>query len=116
MKWDKSYAKDTMKKNGVPVIPGSDGCISSKEEGVALAMEIGLPVIIKPTAGGGGKGMRIVWDEKEFEKAFQMAQAEAEAGFGNPDVYLEKFIENPRHVEIQVLGDTFGNVDRKSVV
>ncbi len=107
---DKSYAKDTMKKNGVPVIPGSDGCISSKEEGVALASEIGLPVIIKPTAGGGGKGMRIVWDEKEFEKAFQMAQAEAEAGFGNPDVYLEKFIENPRHVEIQVLGDTFGNV------
>ncbi len=107
---DKSYAKDTMKKNGVPVIPGSDGCISSKEEGVALAREIGLPVIIKPTAGGGGKGMRIVWDEKEFEKAFQMAQAEAEAGFGNPDVYIEKFIENPRHVEIQVLGDTFGNV------
>ena len=107
---DKSYAKDTMKKNGVPVIPGSDGCINSKEEGVALAREIGLPVIIKPTAGGGGKGMRIVWDEKEFEKAFQMAQAEAEAGFGNPDVYLEKFIKNPRHVEIQILGDSFGNV------
>lgn len=107
---DKSYAKDTMKKNGVPVIPGSDGCIKSKEEGVAIAGEIGLPVIIKPTAGGGGKGMRIVWDEKEFEKAFQMAQAEAEAGFGNPDVYIEKFIENPRHVEIQVLGDSFGNV------
>jgi acetyl-CoA carboxylase biotin carboxylase subunit len=107
---DKSYAKDTMKKNGVPVIPGSDGCISSKEEGVTLAREIGLPVIIKPTAGGGGKGMRIVWDEEEFEKAFQMAQAEAEAGFGNPDVYLEKFIENPRHVEIQILGDSFGNV------
>jgi acetyl-CoA carboxylase biotin carboxylase subunit len=107
---DKSYAKDTMKKNGVPVIPGSDGCINSKEEGVVLAREIGLPVIIKPTAGGGGKGMRIVWDEKEFEKAFQMAQAEAEAGFGNPDVYLEKFIENPRHVEIQILGDSFGNV------
>ncbi len=107
---DKSYAKDTMKKNGVPVIPGSDGCINSKEEGVAIACEIGLPVIIKPTAGGGGKGMRIVWDEKEFENAFQMAQAEAEAGFGNPDVYLEKFIENPRHVEIQILGDSFGNV------
>ncbi|MEE9449248.1 MAG: acetyl-CoA carboxylase biotin carboxylase subunit [Ignavibacteriaceae bacterium] len=107
---DKSYAKDTMKKNGVPVIPGSDGCIKSKEEGIALAREIGLPVIIKPTAGGGGKGMRIVWDEKEFEKAFQMAQAEAEAGFGNPDVYIEKFIENPRHVEIQLLGDSFGNV------
>jgi acetyl-CoA carboxylase biotin carboxylase subunit len=107
---DKSFAKDTMKKNGVPVIPGSDGCINSKEEGVALAREIGLPVIIKPTAGGGGKGMRIVWDEKEFEKAFQIAQAEAEAGFGNPDVYIEKFIENPRHVEIQVLGDSFGTV------
>jgi len=107
---DKSYAKDTMKNNGVPVIPGSDGCISSVEEGVALAREIGLPVIIKATAGGGGKGMRIVWDEKEFEKAFQMARAEAEAGFGNPDVYIEKFIENPRHVEIQVLGDSFANV------
>ncbi|MEE9118984.1 MAG: acetyl-CoA carboxylase biotin carboxylase subunit [Calditrichia bacterium] len=107
---DKSYAKDTMKKNGVPVIPGSDGCIKGKDDGVALAREIGLPVIIKPTAGGGGKGMRIVWDDKEFEKAFQMAQAEAEAGFGNPDVYIEKFIENPRHVEFQVLGDSFGNV------
>ncbi len=107
---DKSFAKDTMKKNGVPVIPGSDGCIQSKEKGIDLAKEIGLPVIIKATAGGGGKGMRIVWDEKDFDNAFQMAQSEAEAGFGNPDVYIEKFIENPRHVEIQVLGDTFGNV------
>lgn len=107
---DKSFAKDTMKNNGVPVIPGSDGCIKSTEEGIEIAREIGLPVIIKATAGGGGKGMRIVWDENEFENAFQMAQSEAEAGFGNPDVYIEKFIENPRHVEIQILGDSFGNV------
>ena len=71
--------------------------------------EIGFPVIIKASAGGGGKGMRIVWEEKDFEKAFQTASNEAEASFGNPDVYIEKFIENPRHVEIQVMGDTFGN-------
>jgi acetyl-CoA carboxylase, biotin carboxylase subunit len=107
---DKSFAKDTMKKNGVPVIPGSDGIISDKEEGKRLAVEIGYPVIIKASAGGGGKGMRIVWEEKDFDKAFQMAQTEAEAAFGNADVYIEKFIENPRHIEIQVLGDTHGNV------
>lgn len=107
---DKSFAKDTMKKNGVPVIPGSDGIISDKEDGKKLALEIGYPVIIKASAGGGGKGMRIVWEEKEFDKALQMAQTEAEAAFGNADVYVEKFIENPRHIEIQVLGDTHGNV------
>jgi acetyl-CoA carboxylase biotin carboxylase subunit len=107
---DKSFAKETMKKNGVPVIPGSDGVISSIDEGKKIAAEIGYPVIIKASAGGGGKGMRIVWNEEEFGKAFQTAQTEAEAGFGVADVYLEKFIENPRHVEIQVLGDMFGNV------
>ena len=107
---DKSFARDTMKKNGIPVIPGSDGIVSDAEEGKRISEEIGYPVIIKASAGGGGKGMRIVWEEKEFTKAFQTARAEAESSFGNPDVYLEKFVENPRHVEIQVLGDSFGNV------
>lgn len=107
---DKSFAKNTMKKNGVPVIPGSDGIIDDVTIGIKVAHEIGFPVIIKASAGGGGKGMRIVWEEKEFEKAFQTAQAEAEAGFGNSAVYIEKFLENPRHVEIQVMGDRYGNV------
>jgi acetyl-CoA carboxylase biotin carboxylase subunit len=107
---DKSFAKETMKKNGVPVIPGSDGIVEDAELGKKLSAEIGYPVIIKASAGGGGKGMRIVWKEEEFEAAFQMASTEAEAGFGNPDVYIEKFIENPRHIEIQIMGDTFGNV------
>jgi acetyl-CoA carboxylase, biotin carboxylase subunit len=107
---DKSFAKDTMKKNGVPVIPGSDGIIDDVTIGKKVAIEIGFPVIIKASAGGGGKGMRIVWEEKEFEKAFQTAQSEAEAGFGNSAVYIEKFLENPRHVEIQVMGDKYGNV------
>ena len=107
---DKSFAKDTMKKNGVPVIPGSEGIIDDVTTGKKVAHEIGFPVIIKASAGGGGKGMRIVWEEKEFEKAFQTAQSEAEAGFGNSAVYIEKFLENPRHVEIQVMGDRYGNV------
>ena len=107
---DKAFAKDTMKKNGVPVIPGSDGVVQDPVEGKRISEEIGYPVIIKASAGGGGKGMRIVWEEKDFEKAFQTARTEAESAFGNPDVYLEKFVENPRHVEIQVLGDSFGNV------
>ncbi len=107
---DKSFAKDTMKKNGVPVIPGSDGVIYDIEEGKKVSGEIGYPVIIKASAGGGGKGMRIVWEESEFEKAFQTARTEAESAFANGDVYIEKFLENPRHIEIQVLGDMFGNV------
>ncbi len=107
---DKSFAKETMKKNGVPVIPGSDGVIESAEQGRKIAEEIVYPVIIKASAGGGGKGMRIVWNKNEFDKAFQLARVEAEAAFGNADVYLEKFIENPRHIEIQVMGDTHGNV------
>jgi acetyl-CoA carboxylase biotin carboxylase subunit len=107
---DKSYAKDTMKNNGVPVIPGSDGVIENPDDGKKLASEIGYPVIIKASAGGGGKGMRIVWEEDKFDNNFQMARTEAESGFGNPDVYVEKFIENPRHVEIQIMGDSQGNV------
>ncbi len=107
---DKSFAKDTMRKNGVPVIPGSDGVVKEISEAIKIAHQIGFPVIVKASAGGGGKGMRIVWEEKDFEKAFQTAQTEAEAAFGNPDVYIEKFLENPRHVEIQVMGDKHGNV------
>ncbi len=107
---DKAFAKETMKKNGVPVIPGSNGIVNDSSEGKRIAMEIGFPVIIKASAGGGGKGMRIVWEESDFDKQFIMARTEAESAFGNSDVYMEKFIENPRHVEIQVLGDSFGNV------
>jgi acetyl-CoA carboxylase biotin carboxylase subunit len=107
---DKSFAKDTMKKNGVPVIPGSDGIVSTSDEGIEIAKEIGFPVIIKASAGGGGKGMRVVWGESEFLKAFQTARNEAESFFSNPDVYVEKFLENPRHIEIQVMGDKHGNV------
>jgi len=107
---DKSFAKDTMKKNGVPVIPGSDGVITDIADAIKIAHQVGFPVIVKASAGGGGKGMRIVWEEKDFEKAFQTAQAEAGAAFNNSDVYVEKYLENPRHVEIQVMGDKFGNV------
>ncbi len=107
---DKSSAKETMKKAGVPVVPGSDGVVKDVEEAKRLAKEIGVPIIIKATAGGGGRGMRIVKDESEVEKAFQTARAEAEAAFGNPDVYIEKYLEEPRHIEIQLLGDSHGNV------
>jgi len=106
---DKAFAKDTMKKHNVPVIPGSDGVVKDAEEGKKISDEISYPVIIKASAGGGGKGMRIVWEEKDFDIAFQTAKNEAESSFGNPEVYIEKYIENPRHVEIQILGDMFGN-------
>jgi len=105
---DKSYAKDTMKKNGVPVIPGSDGVVTELNEGKKIALEVGYPIIIKASAGGGGKGMRVVWEEKDLEKAFQTASNEAESAFGNAAVYIEKFIEDPRHVEIQIVGDSEG--------
>ena len=107
---DKAFAKDTMKKNEVPVIPGSDGVVENVDEAKELAKGIGYPVIIKASAGGGGKGMRIVWEESEFQKAFQTARTEAEAAFANGDVYIEKFIENPRHIEIQIMGDQHGTV------
>ncbi len=106
---DKSFAKDTMKKNGVPVIPGSDGVVRELNEGKKIAAEVGYPVIIKASAGGGGKGMRVVWEEKDFDKSFQTASSEAESAFGDSAVYIEKFIENPRHVEIQIMGDQHGN-------
>lgn len=107
---DKSKAKETMRDNNVPVVPGSDGIVENLNEGKSIAQEIGFPVIIKASAGGGGKGMRIVWDIDNFESAFTMAKTEAEAAFGDGSVYIEKYLENPRHIEIQVLGDQFGNV------
>jgi len=105
---DKSNAKDTMKKAGVPTIPGSEGLLQSVEQAKPLAKEIGYPVIIKATAGGGGRGMRIVWKEEDLQKAYETAQAEAGAAFGNDGLYMEKYIEEPRHIEIQVAGDQFG--------
>lgn len=106
---DKALAKETMRKIGVPVVPGSDGAISDVAQAKTIAKEIGYPVMLKASAGGGGKGMRIVWEESEIEKAFQTASNEANAAFGNPELYLEKFIENPHHIEIQVMGDQHGN-------
>ncbi len=108
---DKAFAKDTMKRVGVPVVPGSDGVIKNLVEAKQVASEIGYPVIIKATAGGGGKGMRIVLEEDKLENAYQTARGEAEASFGNPEVYIEKYIENPRHVEVQIVSDQFGNVN-----
>ncbi|MDP3148120.1 MAG: acetyl-CoA carboxylase biotin carboxylase subunit [Ignavibacteria bacterium] len=110
MMGNKANAKETMRRNGVPVIPGSDGIVTNVIDGKAIAHEIGFPVIIKASAGGGGKGMRIVQDESEFENAFQTASSEAVASFGNGEVYIEKYLENPRHIEFQVMGDQFGNV------
>lgn len=102
---DKSSAKATMKKAGVPTIPGSDGLLKSVDEGIKLANKVKYPVILKATAGGGGRGMRIVKTDKEFEKAWNDAKAEAGAAFGNDGLYLEKYIEEPRHIEIQIVGD-----------
>jgi acetyl-CoA carboxylase biotin carboxylase subunit len=107
---DKSLAKETMRKAGVPVIPGSEGVVKELKEGLEVATAVGFPVMIKASAGGGGKGLRIARDPVEFEKAFQMASTEAGSSFGNADLYIEKFVENPRHIEIQVFGDRFGNV------
>ncbi|WP_026689317.1 acetyl-CoA carboxylase biotin carboxylase subunit [Alteribacter aurantiacus] len=105
----KDVARKTMKKAGVPVVPGSKGIIETIEDGVKIAEEIGYPVIIKATAGGGGKGIRVAKDEGELRKGISVTQKEAKANFGNPGVYLEKYIEDFRHVEIQVLADTYGN-------
>lgn len=106
----KDVARETMKKAGVPIVPGSNGIIQSIEEGLSIAADIGYPVIIKATAGGGGKGIRVARDEEELKKGINMTQQEAATAFGNPGVYLEKFIEDFRHVEIQVLADTHGHV------
>ncbi len=107
---DKTTARETMKESGVPVVPGTEGVIEDLEEARTTAKDIGFPVIVKATAGGGGKGMRVVHSEEELVNAVTLAQKEAEANFGNPGVYLEKFLVEPRHIEIQVLADKHGNV------
>ncbi|MBC7689027.1 MAG: acetyl-CoA carboxylase biotin carboxylase subunit [Aquabacterium sp.] len=108
---DKITAKETMIKAGVPVVPGSGGLIESVDQAKELAANVvGYPVILKATAGGGGKGMRVVWKEDEMEKAYENAKTEAAASFKNDGIYMEKFVEEPRHIEIQIAGDQFGNV------
>jgi acetyl-CoA carboxylase biotin carboxylase subunit len=107
---DKNRARDLAKAANVPVVPGSDGLIENEDQAVETAKQIGYPVLIKATAGGGGKGMRVATDESVLKTALQQAQNEAKAAFGNPGVYLEKFVEKPRHVEVQILADQHGNV------
>src|SRR5437868_2352741 len=107
---DKARARRAMKKAGVPVLPGSDGPVQGDEQATKIAKDLGYPVIIKAVAGGGGRGMRVVRAPEELSKLLKTAQREAEASFGVGDVYLEKYVESPRHIEIQVLGDHHGNV------
>jgi acetyl-CoA carboxylase biotin carboxylase subunit len=107
---DKATAKATMIKAGVPVVPGSEGLLESVEQGKILAEEIGYPVIVKATAGGGGRGMRVINKADEFEKAWNDARTESAAAFGNDGLYLEKFVVEPRHIEIQIIGDQYGKV------
>jgi acetyl-CoA carboxylase, biotin carboxylase subunit len=110
MMGDKSRARKTMQKAGVPVIPGSPGVLDDEEKAARCAREIGFPVILKASAGGGGRGMRVVRSPGELPAAFRAAQAEAQAAFGVPDIYLERYVEAPRHIEIQVMGDTKGSI------
>jgi acetyl-CoA carboxylase biotin carboxylase subunit len=107
---DKSLAKITMAEAGVPVVPGSDGEVKNAREGAKVAKKIGFPVMVKACAGGGGRGMRLVWNEEDFETLFHTASSEALAAFGNGGCYIEKFVTGPRHIEIQILGDGKGNV------
>ncbi|MEK6631308.1 MAG: acetyl-CoA carboxylase biotin carboxylase subunit [Acidobacteriota bacterium] len=107
---DKARARRTMKKAGVPVLPGSEGTLDSEDQALKVAREIGYPVIIKASAGGGGRGMRVVRTPPDLARAYRTAQREAEAAFGVPDLYVEKYLENPRHIEFQILGDHQGNV------
>ena len=130
---EKSNAKQTMKAAGVPTVPGSDGEVDTLEEAFAVAEEIGYPLLIKASAGGGGKGMREAWSKDELERAYTTARSESRVAFGNDAVYMERLVQKPRHVEVQVLADKFGNaihlcerdcsvqrrhqkLDRKSVV
>jgi acetyl-CoA carboxylase biotin carboxylase subunit len=106
---DKAQARETAKKAGVPILPGSDGVVIEEGPAVEIARELGFPVIVKAVAGGGGKGMRVVMDEADFGSAFVMAQSEALAAFGNADVYIEKYITQPRHIEVQLMADEKGN-------
>ncbi len=107
---DKITAKETMIKAGVPVVPGGEGLLESVDQAIGLAKEVGYPVILKATAGGGGKGMRVVWEESELEKAYNSARQEAGASFKNDGIYMEKFVEEPRHIEFQIAGDRYGKV------
>lgn len=105
---DKANAKATMKAAGVPCVPGSDGVITDFEECKKVALETGYPVMLKASAGGGGKGMRAVWKEEDLKDAWDSARQESKAAFGNNDMYMEKLIEEPRHIEIQIVGDAYG--------
>jgi acetyl-CoA carboxylase biotin carboxylase subunit len=107
---DKSKARETAKAAGVPIIPGSEGPLRTADEALDVAKSIGFPIILKAAAGGGGRGMRICWDETELQTAYETARSEAERAFGVADVYLEKYLERPRHIEIQVFGDSFGRI------
>src|SRR5580698_5743661 len=107
---EKEKARAAMKQHGVPIVPGSDGVVATAEEAVEWARQIGFPVIVKATAGGGGRGMRVARNEDELPGLYRQAQSEAAGAFGNGDLYMEKCVENPRHIEFQVLGDEHGNV------
>ena len=107
---DKITAKETMIKAGVPVVPGGQGLLQSVDQAKEQAKEVGYPIILKATAGGGGKGMRIFWEETEMERNYDMAKTEAAASFKNDGIYMEKFVEEPRHIEIQIAGDQYGNI------
>jgi len=107
---EKEKARAAMKKHGVPILPGSDGVLATDAEAIEWAKQVGFPVIIKASAGGGGRGMRIVRDEADLPALYQQAQSEASKAFGNGDLYMEKYVENPRHIEFQVLADEHGNV------
>jgi len=107
---DKNSARALAREAGVPTVPGSDGLVSSEQEAVRVAKDVGYPVLLKATAGGGGKGMRVAANELALASAWQQASAEAQAAFGNAGIYIERYVERPRHVEIQILGDTHGNI------
>jgi len=107
---NKSKAKEVMKNLNVPTVPGSDGVVKTLDEGLSIAKEIGYPVIIKASAGGGGKGMRLAENEDMFRNSFSMAKYEAKKAFGNDEIYVEKYITKPKHIEVQIFGDSYGNV------
>src|SRR5262249_44860458 len=107
---EKEKARVAMKKAGIPILPGSEGVVQSEEEALEWAMKTGFPVILKASAGGGGRGMRVIRNPEELPGLFQAAHSEAAAAFGNGDLYMEKFIEHPRHIEFQILGDSHGRV------